>query len=75
VESLDSVLDESDEELELGLEDDYPLADFELFARRRLQEDFTKVDSLGGLRSREIDYQYNWSAYVGRYEVSPDIWK
>jgi hypothetical protein len=55
VESLDSVLDESDEELELGLEDDYPLADFELFARRRPQEDFTRVDSLGGLGSREID--------------------
>jgi hypothetical protein len=75
VESLDSDPDESDEELELGLEDDYPLADFELFARRRPQEDFTRVDSLGGLGSREVDCRYDWSAHVGRYEVSPDIWE
>jgi hypothetical protein len=65
--------DESEEELELGPEDDHPLADFELFARRRPQEDFTRVDSSGGLGSREVDCQYDWSAHVGRYEVSLDV--
>jgi hypothetical protein len=55
--------------------DEHPLADFEAFARRRPQEDFTRIDLLDGLGSREIDRQYDWSAHVGRYDISPDIWQ
>jgi hypothetical protein len=53
----------------------YPLVDFELLARRRPQEDLLQGESLGGLGDREVDRQYNWSAYVGRYKVSLDIWE
>ena len=52
--------------------DEYPLADFEAFARRRPQEDFTRMDLLDGLGGREIDRLYDWSAHVGRYNLSPD---
>jgi hypothetical protein len=47
--------DESEEDL---LEEDtnnYPLANFELLARRRPQEDLLYGDSLGGLGDREVD--------------------
>jgi hypothetical protein len=55
--------------------DNYPLADFELLARRRPREDLPYRDSLGGLGDREGDRQYNWSAHIGRYKVSPDTWE
>ena len=73
-EHLDSDPDESDEELELGLEDNHPLADFEAFARRRPQEDFTHMDLLESLGAREMDRNYDWSLHVGRYDLSPEIW-
>ncbi|PVH71138.1 hypothetical protein DL98DRAFT_398523, partial [Cadophora sp. DSE1049] len=62
------------EEDEPEPEDNYPLADFELLARRRPHEHLTRVESFEGLGDREIDRQYDWSAHIGRYEVSPDIW-
>jgi hypothetical protein len=34
----------------------YLLVDFELLARRRLQEDLLQGESLGGLGDKEIDY-------------------
>jgi hypothetical protein len=40
-------------------EKDYPLADFKTFAYRRLQEDFTRIDLLDSLSSRELDYNYD----------------
>jgi hypothetical protein len=40
-------------------EKDYPLADFEAFARRRPQEDFTRIDLLDSLGSRELDRDYD----------------
>ena len=49
------------------------LADFEAFTRRRPQEDFTRVDFLDALGSREMDYNYDWSLHIGRYDISPDI--
>lgn len=64
--------DESDEGLDP--EDDHPVADFELFARRRPREDFTRVESLQSLGNRDVDRRYDWSAHVGRYDVSPDVW-
>jgi len=50
------------------------LADFEAFARRRPQEDFTRADLLDSLGAREMDCDYDWSLHIGRYDVSPDIW-
>ncbi|EFY94197.1 ATP-dependent DNA helicase PIF1 [Metarhizium robertsii ARSEF 23] len=64
---------ESDEDSEEQAED-HPLADFEAFARRRPHEDFTRVDLLDSLGSREMDRDYDWSSHVGRYDISPDIW-
>ena len=40
----------------------------------RPQEDFTRVDLLDSLGSREQDRDYDWSLHVGRYDISPDIW-
>lgn len=39
--------------------DEHPLADFEAFARRRPQEDFTRIDLLDSLGTREIDRNYD----------------
>ena len=44
--------------------DKYLLADFEAFARQRPQEDFTQIDLLDSLGTREIDWNYNWSLHV-----------
>ena len=65
---------ESDEDPEEE-PDEHPLADFEAFARRRPQEDFTRMDFLDGLGNREIDRLYDWSSHVGRYDISPEIWQ
>jgi hypothetical protein len=53
--------------------DNYLLVDFELLARRKPQEDLLQEESLGGLRDKEINRQYDWSAYIKRYKISPDI--
>ena len=66
--------EESDEDFEEQPEE-HPLADFEAFARRRPQEDFTRIDLLDSLGSREMDRNYDWSSHVGQYEVSPEIWE
>ena len=65
--------DESDEDPEEQAEE-HPLADFEAFARRRPQEDFTRADLLDSLGAREVDRNYDWSLHVGRYGLSSDIW-
>jgi hypothetical protein len=61
------------EEDEPEPEDDYLLTDFKLFACQRAHEDFTQVKPLKGLVDREIDRQYNWSAYIRRYGISINI--
>jgi hypothetical protein len=66
---------ESNEDPEEQAEEDYPLADFEAFARRRPQEDFTRIDLLDSLGSRELDRDYDWSSHVGRYDIPPEIWE
>jgi hypothetical protein len=53
-----SDLDKSNED-EPEPEDNHLLADFELLARRRPHEDFTRVESLEGLGDREVDRQYD----------------
>jgi ATP-dependent DNA helicase PIF1 len=60
----DSVCNESSDE---------PLADFELFARRRPRDDLTCsfTDDLG---SRELDRAYDWTSHVGRDIITPEDW-
>ena len=65
---------ESHKDPEEQTDDEHPLADFEAFARRRPQEDFTQADLLDSLGSRELDRDYDWPLHVGRYDISPDIW-
>jgi ATP-dependent DNA helicase PIF1 len=57
-----------------GSDTDYPLADFEAFARQRPQEDFTLMDLGQDIGTREIDRDYDWSVHVGRYNIYPEIW-
>lgn len=66
---------ESDEDVEEQALNDYPLADFEAFARRRPQDDFTRIDGLDRLGGREIDCTYNWGLHVGRYNIPPEVWE
>jgi hypothetical protein len=40
-------------------EKNYSLVDFEAFAYRKLQEDFTRIDLLDSLGSRELDRDYD----------------
>jgi hypothetical protein len=67
--------DESDEDTQEQEQanDEHPLADFEAFARRRPQEDFTCMD-LDSLGTREMDCNYDWSPHIGQYDISPEIW-
>lgn len=69
------VSDDSDSDLGEEDEDEHPLADFEAFARRRPQEDFTSIDLLDSLGTREMDRSYDWSSHVGQYEIFPDVWE
>jgi ATP-dependent DNA helicase PIF1 len=52
---------------------DGPLADFEVFARRRPRDDLTCsfTDDLG---SRDLDRIYDWSSHVGRNLTTPEEW-
>ena len=72
--SAENQSNSSESEPEEVREDDYPLADFELLARRQRQEVFLREDALDGLGSREIDQTYDWSSHIGRYEIYPEIW-
>jgi ATP-dependent DNA helicase PIF1 len=69
---------DSDTDEDLGPEDgsdtDYPLADFEAFARRRPQEDFTLTDLGQDIETRDMDRDYDWSGHAGRYDICPQIW-
>jgi ATP-dependent DNA helicase PIF1 len=58
-------------------ENEYPLANFEAFARRRPGVDFTACgDMLDSLGSQEIDHSYDWSAHIGRYnEIYLEVWE
>ena len=66
---------ESASDMEDEGEDDQPLADFEAFARRRPQEDLRSNDPLlDGLGAREMDRIYDWTAHVGQYDLSSEVW-
>ena len=67
--------DESESEEEEAVDEDWQLADFEAFARRRPRDDFTWIDPLDALGSRDIDRPYDWSTHVGRYDISSEVWE
>jgi hypothetical protein len=55
-------------------EDNYPLDAFEILARRRPSIDLPLIDGLDTLGNRDLDYNYNWSLYVGKYDILFKIW-
>ncbi len=67
--------DSDDDQINIADEADErpPLADFEAFARRRPREDFTCLE-LGALGTRETDRAYDWTLYVGQYQLYPEHW-
>ena len=65
---------ESEEDIDPDDDTNYPLADFEAFARRRPREDFTLMDPEQDLGTRDIDRDYDWSTHIGRYNIHPGIW-
>ena len=75
LEAEDPDTDNESEEDSQEQDNEYPLADFEAFARRRPQEDFTHIDLLDSLGGREMDRNYDWSLHVGRYNIPPEIWE
>ena len=58
-EAKSEISDNSNKDPKKQAKDKYPLADFEAFARWRPQEDFTCIDLLNSLGSREIDCNYD----------------
>ena len=75
-EGSDSDADSGDEDLR-DEDDESPLADFEAFARRRPEVDFTaRGDLLNSVGSREIDRLYNWLTHIGRYNgIYREVWE
>jgi hypothetical protein len=67
---------ELDEEDVPDEEDDYPLDAFEVLARRRpgMDLELPLVDGLDSLGSRDLDRNYDWSLYVGKYDIPLEIW-
>jgi hypothetical protein len=57
------------------VEKDYFLVDFEAFACWKPQENFTRINLLDNLGSRELNRDYDWSSYVSCYNIPPEIWE
>ena len=76
-EGSDSDSDSGNEDLQEEAVNEYPLADFEAFARRRPGVDFTaRANMLNSLGNREIDRLYDWSTHIRRYnEIYPEVWE
>jgi hypothetical protein len=74
-EGSDLDLDSGNEDLQEEAVNEYPLADFEAFARQRPGVDFTaRANMLNSLGNREINRLYNWSTYIGRYnKIYPEV--
>jgi hypothetical protein len=67
--------DESeDEELVRDESDDGPLADFEIFARRRAGNHDLTCSATDDLGSRDRDRSYDWTSHVGRDLTTPEAW-
>jgi hypothetical protein len=55
-------------------EDSYSLDAFEILARRRPGIDLPLMDDLDTLGNRDLDRNYDWSLYVGKYNILFEIW-
>src|SRR5580692_1793825 len=58
---------DSDYTRDEGSDDNYPLVDFEVFARWRPQGDFPHMDISEGLGHRDLDRDHDWSVFFDRY--------
>jgi len=65
--------DEEKENVKPEPELDAPLADFEAYAQRRL-DDQGQPDGLGSLGTCHIDWEYNWSSHIGKYDMNSEDW-
>ena len=71
---LGSVSDtDSDISSDEGEDIHHPLADFEILARRRPQEDFPRVDISEGLSYRDMDRDFDWPMFFARYDHPSSI--
>lgn len=68
----DSQDTDSEDELVGNESDNEPLADFELFARRRPGNNDLTCSFTDDLGSRELDRAYNWTSHVGRDITTPE---
>jgi ATP-dependent DNA helicase PIF1 len=65
--------DDEDLNVEPEPEANAPLADFEAYAQRR-PDDQGQLDGLGGLGTRHLDREYDWTPHVGRYDINSEDW-
>jgi hypothetical protein len=65
--------DDEDLDVEPEPEANAPLADFEAYAQRR-PDDQGQLDGLGGLGTRHLDREYNWTPHVGKYDINSEDW-
>jgi ATP-dependent DNA helicase PIF1 len=64
---------DSDDSSDEDEDNNYPLAGFEILARRRPRDDFPRVDVSEGLSYRDIDRDFNWPMFFARYNHPSSI--
>jgi ATP-dependent DNA helicase PIF1 len=68
-------IEESDSDSDTDLEDEQgPLADFEVFSRRRPQNDLSELVDIEALGMRDLDRTYDWSSHINKYDIDLSIW-
>ena len=70
----DQDTDSEDDESVCDESDNGPLADFEVFARRRPGNDDLTCSFTDNLGSRDLDRAYDWTSHVGRNTITPEDW-
>jgi hypothetical protein len=70
----DQDTDSEDDESVRDKDDNEPLADFEVFARRRPCNDNLTCSFTDDLGSRDLDRAYDWTSHVGRDTTTPEAW-
>jgi ATP-dependent DNA helicase PIF1 len=70
----DQDTDSEDDESVCDESDNGPLADFEVFARRRPGNDDLICSFTDNLGSRGLDRAYDWTSHVGRNTITPEDW-
>jgi ATP-dependent DNA helicase PIF1 len=70
----DQDTDSEDDESVRDESDNGPLADFEVFARRRPGNEDLTCSFTDNLGSRDLDRAYDWTSHVGRNTITPEDW-